>query len=215
MKDLLYKEFRLWWHPAGGISLLLGSFLLFPSWPFFIAFCYVFIAFNIVFIAGRGNQDILFTASLPVRKREAVLARVCFIAMVELLQVIVAIPFAIINNAVYIKGNMAGMNTNFAFFGLVLIMYAIFNVIFLPGFYKTAYNVAMSILLAIAAVIVYVVGVTIAVLFVPVLRTNLNGLGASHLSSQLTVLFPGIALFALLTLVAYRISANRFEKLDL
>jgi ABC-2 type transport system permease protein len=215
MKDLLYKEFRLWWHPAWYIIFpLFGSFLLFPSWPFFIAFDYIFIAFSIVFIAGRGNQDIIFTVSLPVRKRETVLSRVCFMAIIELFQIIVAFPFAIINNEVYLKGNMAGMNTNFAFFGFVLIMYGIFNVIFLPGFYKTAYKM-ISILPAIAVVIIYIVTVNIAVLSVPVMQTNLDGLGASHLASQLSVLMAGIVFFTLLTLVAYRISANRFEKLDL
>ena len=214
MKDLLYKEFKLWWHPAWFLFLLFGSFLLIPSWPYFIAFWYIFFAFNVVFIAERSNHDVFFTVSLPVRKRDVVRARVCFVAFIELLQIIVAIPFAVINNAVYLQGNQAGMNTNFAFFGLIFIMYAVFNLIFLPGFYKTAYKAAPMIW-AILSVIVYAVAVDVAVVFIPVLRTNLDGLGASHFASQLPVLIAGIVLFALLTLLAYRISANRFEKVDL
>lgn len=214
MKDLLDKEFKLWWHPAWFLFLLFGSFLLIPAWPFFIAFMYIFMAFNVVFIAERSNHDVFFTVSLPVRKSDVVRVRVCFVAFIELLQIIVAIPFAVINNATYLQGNQAGMNTNFAFFGFIFVMYAVFNLVFLPLYYKTAYK-ATPMLWAILAVIVYIVAVDVAVIFIPVLRTNLDGLGASHLASQLPVLIAGIILFALLTLLAYRISANRFEKVDL
>ncbi|KLU60049.1 hypothetical protein CEB3_c34800 [Peptococcaceae bacterium CEB3] len=215
MKDLLYKEFRLCWHPAMFLFLLFGTFLLFPSWPFFIAFGYIVFPVNTLFFVDRANRDVFFTALLPVRKKDVVLAKVCLVAIIELLQIIVAVPFAVINNAVYLKGNMVGMNTNFAFFGLVLMMYAIFNLIFLPGFYKTAYKVGMPIILAICAAAVYVTAVDVAVVSVPVLRASLDGLGSSHMASQLPVLFAGIILFASLTLLAYRISARRFERLDL
>jgi ABC-2 type transport system permease protein len=214
MKDLLYKEFRLWWHPASYIFLLFGTFLLFPNWPYFIAFGYIFISFNAVFISGRGNQDIIFAVSLPVRKRDTVLARGYFIAIIEILQILVAIPFAVINSLAYLKGNMIGMNPNFAFFGFILIMYGIFNIFFLPGFYKTAYKM-VPMLLAVGMVIIYAVAVDIAVMVAPILRTNLDGLGASNFTSQLPVLLTGIVLFVSLTLLACQISADRFEKLDL
>jgi hypothetical protein len=153
--------------------------------------------------------------SLPVRKRDTVRARVYAITVIELLQIIAAIPFAVLNNMIYTKGNMAGMNTNFAFFGFVFVMYAIFNVIFLPGFYKTAYKVGVPLILAVIAVSVYVVAVNVAVEVVPILKTNLDALGAGHLMSQLPVLFAGIVIFALVTVLAYKISADRFEKVDL
>lgn len=214
MKDLFYKEFKLWWHPAWFLFLLSGLLLLIPSWPFFIAFAYIFIAINTVFVTGRANHDIFFTVSLPVRKRDTVLARVLFVAFIELLQILVATPFAIINNAIYPDGNMAGMNTNFAFFGFIFMLFAIFNLIFLPMFYKTAYK-ALPMLWAVLAVIFFAVAIDIAVVVIPVLRTNLDGIGASHLASQLPVLLAGIVLFALMTLLSYRLSAKRFEKVDL
>jgi hypothetical protein len=52
-------------------------------------------------------------------------------------------------------------------------------------------------------------------MLVPVLKTNLNGLGANHLGSQLAVLLVGILLFAGLNRLAFKISAERFEKVDL
>jgi len=216
MKDLLYKDYKLFWHSYVFVYLIFGTFLLIPSWPYFIAFSYIiWLGFCITFFVGRSNQDIFFSVSLPVRKKDTVLARVCSIAVIELLQIIIAIPFAVLNNMIYNDGNGAGMNVNFAFFGFIFIMYAVFNIIFLPGFYKTAYNVGKPMILGIIGAAVFAAIFNVVVLLVPVLKTNLNGLGTSHLASQLSVLLIGIGLFVGLTWLTYKISANRFEKVDL
>ncbi len=215
MKDILYKEFKLFWHPFIYLLLLFGTFLLIPHWPYSIAFGYIiWIGFVSTFFMGRSNYDIFFSVSLPVRKKDTVLARVCTLAVIELLQIFVAVPFAILNNMIYHHSNLTGMNPNFAFFGSIFIMYGIFNIVFLPGFYKTGYNVGKPILLAILASAFFAIAANVAVMQVPVLNTSLNGLGAANIGYQLPVLLAGIVLFVLLTWLAYRISANRFEKVD-
>ncbi|SHH62190.1 ABC-2 family transporter protein [Sporobacter termitidis DSM 10068] len=216
MKNLFYKEFKLAIPSVFLMFLLFGALLLIPSWPFFIAFGYIFIAFMNIFLVGRENQDIFFTATLPVPKRDAVRARIYAIAAMELAEVAVAVPFAMVNTLVISPlGNQIGMNPNFAFFGFVLMLYAIFNAIFLPMFYKTAHKVGTPILIALAAVLVYAVAVEAAVHTVPYLKTNINALGADHLSSQLVVLAAGIVLFVLMTLSSLKRSIKNFEKVDL
>jgi ABC-2 type transport system permease protein len=215
MKNLLYKDLKLFWTSVTFIYLLFGALLLIPNWPYFIAFSYIiWIGFVSAFFIGRSNQDAVFSVSLPVRKKDTVLARVGTVAVIELLQIIIAIPFAVINNVIYQNGNALG-NPNFAFFGFVFIMYAIFNIIFLPGFYKTAYNVGKPMLAGVIAAFIFAVIVNVAVLMVPALKTNLNGLGTDHIASQLPVLLIGIGFFLGLTWLAYKISADRFEKVDL
>ncbi len=216
MKDLLYKDYKLFWRSIIFVYLIFATLLLLPNWPYFIAFKYIiWLGFCTTFFIGRSNHDIFFSVSLPVRKKDIVMVRVCSIAIIELLQIIVAIPFAVISNAIYHNSNGAGMNLNFAFFGFIFIMYAIFNIVFLPGFYKTAYNVGKPIILGIIAAAVFAAIVNVAVILVPILKTNLNALGTSHLASQISVLLTGIALFVVLNWLAYKISTNRFEKVDL
>jgi ABC-2 type transport system permease protein len=215
MRNLLYKEFRLSIHPTMFIFLSFGALLLIPSWPFFIAFGYLFIAVTNTFFLCRSNQDVFFTASLPVRKRDIVLARVYSLTILELLQIAAAVPFALLRGVLYPHGNEAGMNTNFAFFGFVFVMYALFNAIFLPGFYKTAYKVGVPLFLAVLAAVVFAGAVEALMATVPFLRENLNAMGAGGMAGQLAVLAAGIGAFALLTTMAYRLSAKRFEKVDL
>ena len=213
MKNLLYKEFKLALNPGVFMFPALGALLLIPSYPYFVAFIYTFVGFITLFITNRENKDVFFTASLPVRKRDTVLARVYTIAAIELMQIIVAIPFAIISTQIHPQGNSVGLDANPAFFGFVFVMYAVFNAIFFPMFYKTAYKVAWPLAISCIAVTVYIFGVEIAVAAVSALKNSLDSLEVG--SIQYIVLAVGILIFIVSAAFAYRSAAKRFEKVDL
>ncbi len=215
MRDLLYKEIRLAVHPSLLIFLFCGSLLLIPSWPFFIAFGYLFIGFTNTFFIGRGNQDVFFTAALPVRKKDVVRARVLIISAFQILQILAAVPFAFLHQYINPYGNQAGMNPNLAFFGCVFLMYALFNAVFFPLFYKTAYKVGGPMVLAVLAVLLFAAAVEVAVHVIPWMNTHVNAMGGAHLSVQLPVLAGGIAAFLLVTWLACRKAAVNFDKVDL
>lgn len=143
MLKLLYKEFRLASHPTSFIFLALGAMLLIPAYPYFVVFFYTCLGIFFVFLAARENHDTVFTVSLPVRKRDVVKARVFMVVIIELAQLVIAVPFALLGAAINpnAEGNAVGIEANPAFFGLTLVMLALFNIIFIPTFYKTAYKV--------------------------------------------------------------------------
>jgi ABC-2 type transport system permease protein len=215
MKDLLYKEIRLALHPTIYYFLCFGSLLLIPSWPYFLAFMYLFIAVMNTLIEGKANQDILFTVSLPVRKTDVVRARVCSVAAFEILQLAAAVPFAVLSRVINPHGNAAGMNPNIAFFGFALIMYAIFNAILFPMFYRSAYKPGVPMLVSTLAAMVFVGAVETLVHAVPVLAAHLNPLGAAHPLSQLAALAAGITIFLLATRWGFVRGARNFDAVDL
>ena len=94
-------------------------------------------------------------------------------------------------------------------------MYAIFNIIFLPLFFKSAYKIGTTMSLAVVAALVWAAAVEFVVAWVPSLDFALGGPGAENLGYQLVVLLGGIVTFFLLTMLAGRIAANRFERVDL
>lgn len=213
MKNLLYKEFRLAIHPLFyPLLLLCGALLMIPQWVFFLALMYFFfITVPNVFSIGKAQNDIEFSVILPVCKRDVVKARVLSIVLLGLLQILIAVVFAVLNGTIYHTENFL-LDLNFAFFGFALIMYALFNVVFFPMFYKTAYKIGIPVLAGIITVVLFAAGVEFAVLYIPALRV-LDGM--DHIGAQLWVLAAGIALFAVLNIVAYRVSAKRFERVDL
>lgn len=215
MKNLLYKEFRLIINPLCYLTVLFGALLLIPQWVYFIAMMYLFffIVPNI-FTNAKAINDTGFTMMLPVRKRDVIKARVVSITTLELLQVISAAFFAILNMSFYPNGNFL-IDANIAYLGCVLMMYGIFNALFFPMFYRTAYRISWPIASALTASILFAFVVEVLVLTVPAAKYVLDGISGDALIRQLPVLGAGIFLFALLTVLAYKKSVKNFEKVDL
>ncbi len=211
MKNLLYKEFGLSINPLFYLVLLFGALVLIPQWVYFLAAMYfLFIALPNIFTTGKAQNDIGFSAMLPVRRRDIVKARIVSVVVLEVLQIIVIVIFAFINRAIYTNDNYL-LDTNVTYIGCLFIMYAIFNVIFFPMFYKTAYKIGIPVIVAIAATVVFSTAVELLVLFTPLRALD----GRGDIGAQFAVLAGGIIIFILLGLLAFRISAKRFEKIDL
>lgn len=212
MINLLYKELRLTIHPLFYVFPLFGALLLIPQWPYFIALMYFFfIAVPNIFMSARAQNDIGFTASLPVARGDIVKARFLSIVLLELMQIAVAAAFGALNLAIYPGGNFL-LDSNAAFFGFVFVMYGIGNLIVFPLFFKTACKIGGPALLASLALVLFAVMVETAVQLVPALRV-LDGTG--HAPEQLAVLAAGAAVFALLNALALRVSVRNFERVNI
>ena len=212
MKNLLYKEFRLAIHPLFYIVPLFGALVLIPEWIYFLALMYFFfITLPNIFSMGKAQNDIGFSAMLPVLRSDIVKARVVSIILLELLQILVTAMFAAVNMVIYPKGNSL-LDANITYIGCAFVMYAVFNIIFFPMFYKTAYKIGLPVIAGIAAIILFSAAVELFVLLVPAAGV-LDG--TENIAAQLPVLAGGIIIFVLFNLAAFRISAKRFNRIDL
>ncbi len=215
MNNLMYKEFKLAVHPTCYFFLPLAAMLLIPNYPYYVAFFYQTLGIFFIFLNGNATRDVFFTTLLPVRKRDVVRARLGTVVTFELLQILAAVPFAFLRSAVIPGENLAGMEANTALFGLVFVMYGIFNLVFLTMFYRTAYKAGLPFLLSCAAMSVFVVLAEVAIQLTPALKEALDTLNPAYLPQQLAVLLAGMAVYAALTAAAYVKSAATIEKLDL
>ena len=193
--------------------VLFGALLMIPGWLYFIALMYtMFITMPNIFTLAKAQNDLGFSLMLPVKKRDIVKARVVSALMMQLLPIFAAMIFAVINIAVY-KGSSTFMNPNVAFFGLVFVMYAIFNIIFFPWFYKTAYKVGAPAIWANVAAILFAAVVEFANILIPSVHAYIGGI--NNMAEQLPVLAAGIMIYIVGAVAAYKISARRFEKVDI
>ena len=217
MRELLFKEFKLAKHPTMFIFTAFALMMLIPSYPYYLAFMYVFLAVFYIFMLGRENNDVMFTALLPVRKRDAVRARFMMITIMEIAQIVICVPFAIFGATINpsLNGNEAGIEANVAQFGFVFIMYALFNIIFMPMFYKTAYKIGIPFLVGGLAAMLFAAVLEIAVNVIPYLKMCIDTTNAYMQMQQIPILIAGMAIYTAVTYAAYRISALRFEKVDI
>jgi ABC-2 type transport system permease protein len=215
LKDLLYKELRLNWHPGEWAFLLLAGLVLIPQWLYYIAFIYIFIQVMIVVQTDKANNDLIFTTLLPVRKKDIVTARTWAIVGWQVVYIALAAACAAIRLRFYPMNNTTSMNTNLAFFGTVFLMYGIFNAIFLPGTYKRPYRMLWP-LLGGAIIAVAVAAILDSLpLFVPAVSRLFNDNGLGHLPYQMATLLVGMAAFVGATFWANRKAAANLERVDL
>jgi hypothetical protein len=216
MKNLLIKEFKLAAHPMMYIFLSFGAMLLIPSYPYHVPFFYLTLGIFMCFMQGRENNDVLYTAALPVKKRDAVKARCVLIGSFELAMLIIAVPFAFISVRINPNGsNLAGIDANIALFGSVLIMFSIFNWIYITYFYKKAYKAGVAFILSCFAMAIYIVIAEGLVMAVPGIHEVMDSTDPDDLVKQLPVLGVGIAIFAGGLIGTYFKAAGEFEKVDL
>lgn len=218
MRKLLYKEFRLSLNPFYFIFVLMGAMMLIPEYNYYVMFIYTaMVVVNNIFSTGKVNKDIEYTAMLPISKRDVVKARFFSVVLYQLINIAVAAVFAVIANVFYGNGvNPGGIDRNIAFFGFVFIMMGVFNVAYLPAFYKTANKMLRPVVFGMIALVVCIgVFETIAQYAPSKLSLYLDASTPSGMIMQIPMLIFGIVIFAVLNFFAYRISAKRFERLDL
>ena len=214
MKALLYKTFRLVCHPMTLVFLFFGVMLLIPSYPYTLTFFYVMLGLFFTFLNGREQKDIYYSALLPIRKRDTVRASVLFVLAVELASLLIAVPFAVLSVRINpLGGNAVGLEPNAALFAAALLLYALFNGIFLPAFYKTAYKVGVSFLKAVIPVSLVMIVLEALVHFPGM--TWLEDCTAAGQLRLLPLLLTAAVIYGAGTYFAYQKAAQNYEKVDL
>lgn len=215
MKKLLIKDFRLAMHPTVILFWLLSAMLIIPNYPYYVILFYSSLSLFFVCLSGRENHDIEFSAALPVRKGDVVRARICFAVIVQLIQLILAVPFAYLRQTLPLPGNLVGMDANTAFFGFSLLLSGLFNLFFFTSYYRAPEKVGKTFAVSSVLFFVAISILEVAAHAVPFVRDRLDTPDPQFLPEKIIVLAIGAAAYAILTLISCRISVRRFEALNL
>ena len=210
---LLYKEMRLVAHPTSIVFALLGCLVLVPSYPYSVIFMFGCLAPYITFLNARETNDVWYTAVLPVTKRESVMGKCVLVVSFQLFQLLFSIPFVLLRNTLNIENNPVGLDATVAWYGLGFFLYAVFDLAFLTTFYKNGYKVGKSFIFATIPMVLLMVAIE-STAHIPAL-TWVDSYQPKHLLIQLPILLAGIVFYGVFVSLAYRISAKRFEKVDL
>ncbi|WP_217594456.1 ABC-2 transporter permease [Cohnella sp. GbtcB17] len=217
MYNLLLKDFKLGVNPWFlAMPVLTGALMLVPGWIYFLVLLYFcWITIPNVFASFRSQNDLLFTSMMPVTRKDMVKARMLVIVGLELLHVAFAVIFGAINRLLYPDFVYYFFAPTLGFLGLCLVMLAIFNVVFFPIYYKTAYKHGNAAIASISAAMLFAAVTQWAGIASADVSRVINDTGTGHLAWQTSVLVAGIAIFAALTILAYRMAIRQFQKVEL
>lgn len=212
---LLKKELMLALHPTGVIFPLLSAMLLIPNYPYGVVFFYTGLAVFFTCLNGRECNDIFYGMTLPIARKDIVLARFMLTMLMEVVQLIVAVPFALLRQNFPMPGNLVGMDANIALFGFAFVQYGIFNLLFFRVYYRNVNNVGKAFLAASTGSFVYIALMETAAHAVPFVRDRLDTSDPANLPEKLAVLAIGLILYLLMTYLAYKRAVKDFAKQDL
>ena len=223
MKALLYKEFRLAMHPICYLFIFLFPFMiLIPNYPLAISFIYILSTYPILFLgANKGQQsnDLLYSTLMPVRKKDIVLARIITVTVIQVTSIL--IQAALVPLAILINGNVSeagsvgiGLDGYVSMVAIVLIGYAIADLIYFSIYYKNGKSIVMSTLLMIIGFIVYLSIFTIAIPYIPGCEWYTDILVNKGIGIQFAFLGGALLISFILHFIVYKSASKELEKVD-
>lgn len=214
MKNLLIKEIKLFCHPTAILFLGLSAMILIPNYPYCTIFFYTSLGIFFCFLSGRENNDIYYTLSLPVRKKDVVNARFSFVVGLEVIQVILVSLFIYLRGVLKMGENQAGMDANIAMLGTNLFVVGIFNYVFTTKFYSDPSKVGKS--FAFSTIVFWLISLIFEAFtfFVPLFE-KLDTQKGQYQSLKLGAFVIGLIAYVVLTLAAKQKSIKLFETKDI
>lgn len=217
MRQLLIKEFKLTACPLTFVFLLFAVLVMAPGYPILVNVYFMCLGMLYTFQFAREDNDVLYTALLPVSKADVVRARVAFVVTIEVIGFVLCLILTLVRMAVmsdvkpYVTNPL--MSANFVYLGGVLVVFALYNLIFVNGFFKTAHFFGKP----------FIWFTVVAFIFIGVMETlhNIPGLemlntrGFEYMGLQIGALAAGVVIYVIGTVYTLKRSMRNFEKIDL
>jgi len=217
MRNLLNKEIKLSANPLSFFFILFGLMAMIPGYPILVGAFFVCMGIFQSFQSARENNDILYTILLPVCKRDAVKAKFIFTCFIELVSFVLSFALTIIrmtvfkNSKVYTSNVM--MNANQFYLAFLLVIFGIFNFVFVRSFFKTAYKFGKGFIIF-AIVGFVVIALAESAHHVPGLEF-LNGTDTMANPTMWVFFVLGIIFYVLVTVLSEKSSEKLFEAVDM
>lgn len=217
MYNLLMKELKLGVSPIFYIlPFLTGALMLIPGWLYFIVLLYFcFITVPNMLGVNKSQNDLIFSMMMPVSKKDFVKAKVGVIVILELLHIIIAVVFGMISTRLYPNLTYYFFGPTIGFWGLCFVMFAIFNIILISMYFKTAYKYGIATVVSTIFAILFAVGAEWLGLANQTVFDLFKGTEANNMVLQISILIAGVVIFTIFTILAYSIARKRFEKVEI
>ena len=217
MRNILLKECKLSASPLSFLFILFGLMFFLPGYPVLCGVFFVTLGIFQSYQNAREANDMVFSALLPISKRDVVKGKYLFTAAIELCGILlmaaaVVVRMTVLADAPAYRSN-ALMNANLFALGMAFVGFGLFNLIFVGGFFKTAYKFA-------GPFVGYIIAVFLMICIAETLHhvpgfAFLNAFGTEHFAVQVVLLGIGAAFYLAVTVLSCKKACKRFEKIDL
>ena len=232
--NLLRKEIILG-NAAQNLCWTICCFCMYfiPNYPMHVGPFYILLCIMMTFAMNQSSHDILYTVLLPVKKSDVVKARFLYCGMLELFALACAVIGGIVRTLIHYPANKAGIEINICYFGLQMILLAVFNLIYLGNVYKDPFKSGVKFLFS---AIAYFAGFAVCELPVWAYFATRGKVSSGEISElpgiaklgkifisqdsqciilQLGVFAAGLLIYILSWHLTFRRASRQFEKYDM
>ena len=217
MRNLLMKEFKL---ATPILTYLFVGFTLMtfiPGYPILCGAFFVCLGIFQGYQINRESNDILYSVLLPVSKSDVVKGKYLAVVALQMAAFFICVICTLVRMTKFsdslVYENNVLMSANLVYLAFVLLIFTCFNVIFLGGFFKTAYDIGKPFILFIVVNFV-IIAVAEALHYMPGLDWT-NALDFNFLEKQVATLVGASFIYVAVTIISCRKSCLRFQKIDL
>ncbi len=217
MRNLLIKEMKLSASMLSYFFIAFGVMFFLPGYPILCGVFFSCLGIFQSFQNAREANDLVFSALLPVSKQDVAKSKIYFSCFIELctlllMAIIMLVRMTVlVDSPAYLQNVL--MNANPFALSVAFLIFGLFNLIFIAGFFKTSYKFGKPFVTFIIVAFV-IIGIAEAAHHIPGLE-SLNAFGFTELPLQLGMLAVGILCFVILTWLAIKSSTANFENTDL
>lgn len=214
---MLKKEMKLAASILSYLFIAFGLMFFLPGYPVLCGAFFVCLGIFQSFQKAREANDIVFSVLLPISKRDVVKGKFAFVCLIELCGMFVMLIATLVRMTVFsdfaVYRENALMNANLFALGMAVVIFGSFNLIFVRGFFKTAYKFGKPFVCYIVVNFV-IIGIAESLHYIPLLAA-VNAFGFEYLGLQLVLFAIGILVYVVLTCAAFKRSCKDFENIDL
>lgn len=220
MKNLLYKEMKLSTPLLTFLFLGFAVMTFIPGYPILCGAFFVCFGIFQSYQYSREADDLMYSLLLPVKKEDVVKAKYVSAFILQMMAFVLFAVCTLIRMSwladapVYVNNYL--MAANPAFLGFVLMIFAVFNTVFIGGFFKTAYKFGKPF-------VAYVVICFVIIIIAESLHhfPGLDWLNAfdfsdsGALAHQAAFLIAATVIYILMTVLSCRKAQKRFVMIDM
>ena len=223
MKNLLYKEFKLSIHPLTYFFVgLMAMAALAPSFPSFVPLLYFGASYTFLFIGMNKTtttNDLLYTCMLPIKREDVVKARVFSTTFLQLYDLVLVFSFFAINKFIFQVNSdpkdlgiiSLNLDQGFVLLGVYLICLSVYDLIYMPWFYKNGKSIIANMFVAVLTVMV--LGGVLTILPY-IFAKNILSIKGGNIILQLGFLLASIGIWIASKVLVIKKSTKNLLKLD-
>ena len=198
-------HFALNFPKALALMFLMSAIVLAPNYPRIVVAFFVIMPITSLFGFIREHRtDDVFSA-LPVKRGDIINGQVLFAVCIEIIYISLMAVFAAVSAFIPFDGatiatTSVGMHCTPAFFGIVFFSYGIFNLVFLPIYFRggksSPSRALVSVIIAVVCSLLPYAGEEILAVVSPFFKDVFYSFGSSVIGWQLVILIMYALVFA-------------------